>query len=324
MCSAAWPDCGEMPAGELHVAARRARRHVPRVVRRHPDPQPGQEAGHVLARERARLARRGPRAREDSRTGGRSQRTSRCAVLQLPARAAARSCSPSPLRAATAGAGAVKSIARFSPSPNTPRSHTSLSALLLRRRRQPPRGDHRDLERPLRRVCARQLARSTTEPTPRARDMRPRHREPVERHRDPDRARSTAVARRAAATRPAPGPQASRPASRQAAAATDPPRETASTRALVGRDVPPPSVADRAEPRGRSSPTAGTRSTRQRPNERRGCGPSRAMASDELLHGLSTLVAMPAALRAQPVRPARPAHDPACDTPNTTAAPWSA
>ena len=46
---------GEMPAGELHSPPRRAHDDVPPALRRHPGLQPGQESGHVLARQRARL-----------------------------------------------------------------------------------------------------------------------------------------------------------------------------------------------------------------------------------------------------------------------------
>ena len=214
----------EVPARERNVAARRADDQVPRVVVRHLDPQPRQERCHVLARERARLL---AAVITSMQILGQVPHPAQVAVRrpQLPAR--------EPLDRVPLHRLAQPPLVQpgevhraLLAQPEHAQVPHVLDALLLRRRRQPPRRDDRDLQRPLRRVGARQLTELPDRADPRPGDVRPRHREAVERHRDPIRLDQQLQ----------PGEQlpldqlrdraASRPASRQAAAATDPPQET--------------------------------------------------------------------------------------------------
>ena len=149
------PRCGEPPSRELDRPARRADDEVARVVVGHPDPQPRQERGHVLARQHGRVLA-AVLARVE--IVGQVAQPHQVAVrgLGLPARepldrVSLRGLPQPPLVQMREVQLALVLNAEHAEVPHVP------LALLLGRRTPPPRGRLRGLDRPARLIGGRHL-----------------------------------------------------------------------------------------------------------------------------------------------------------------------
>ena len=170
---------GEVAAGELNVAASRADHDVPPVCGRHPGLQPGEESGHVLARERA-----GSLAAVLARVKivGEVAEPAHVALRRLGAQAGHALDRVALRRLAKPSLVDVGEVhLTVLADPEHPQIPYVLGPLLLRRRGHPLGRNDADLDRSARLVAPRQLPQCEHRADASTSDIRPRHPQPIQR-----------------------------------------------------------------------------------------------------------------------------------------------